>query len=110
MISSLSSRHERVNIGNKAHRTSLDLASASLNSKIGQEGKKKVSKSPSFNSRESAEIERRRADDKSLSTDELSLGKLPDQSEILKASTVMKLCQEEWQPRCICLTGMLDYF
>jgi hypothetical protein len=80
------------------------MASPSLHAKIAEN--KRI---PSFLSRDSNEIERRK-DDKDLSNDELSLGKIPDQHEILKASPVMKLCQEEWQPRCISLTGTLDFF
>ena len=106
IASSLSSRPERGNSitnGNRLHRASLEIASVSLATKVGLEGKRRVSMS-----RDSVDMDRRKADDKSSSNDELSLGKLPDQSEILKASSVMKLCQEEWQPRCIYLTGKLD--
>jgi hypothetical protein len=106
IASSLSSRPERGNSitnGNRLHRASLEIASVSLATKVGLEGKRRVSMS-----RDSVDMDRRKADDKSSSNDELSLGKLPDQSEIIKASSVMKLCQEEWQPRCIYLTGKLD--
>ena len=40
------------------------------------------------------------------SNDELSLGKLPDRNERVKESPAMKLCQEEWQPRFILITGL----
>ena len=53
----------------------------------------------------SIDNERRKQEEKK-SEDELSLGKLPDQNERIKEGFVMKLCQEEWQPRFIVVTGL----
>ena len=37
--------------------------------------------------------------------DRFTLGKLPAQTERLRESNVKKMCEEEWQPRLLILTG-----
>jgi hypothetical protein len=117
MIASSSARHERGNLGvssphgTKTSRTSKEVHGASLHSK-GSQDIKRGAFSMSFLSRASNDLERKKAEDRRNSdefNDELSLGKLPDQSERLKESPAMKLCQEEWQPRFILITG-IDIF
>ena len=56
----------------------------------------------------SIENDHRKQDDRRSSEqehDDLSLGKLPDQSERIQEGVVMKLCQDEWQRRFIVVTG-----
>jgi hypothetical protein len=117
MIASSSARYERGNLGintvngAKNYRISKEYHPASFSSKGSQELRKSVF-SMSFVSRTSNDLDRNQAEDRRKSdesTDELSLGKLPDQSERLKESPAMKLCQEEWQPRFIFITG-IPYF
>jgi hypothetical protein len=123
MIASSSARQERgisragSSNGKISCPTSKDLHPTALRSKISQEVSrgafsqevKRGAFSLSFLARASNDVERKKAEDRKNSEeedDELSLGKLPDQSERLKGSPVMKLCQEEWQPRFIYMTGI----
>jgi hypothetical protein len=117
MIASSSARHERGTLsssttnGTKNSRTSREFHSASLHSK-GSQDIKRSAFSMSFLSRASNDLERKKAEDRRNSdelNDELSLGKLPDQTERLKESPAMKLCQEEWQPRFILITGAATF-
>ena len=117
MIASSSARHERGNLGlnptngtknSRTSRDSREFHAASVNSK-GSQDVKRGAFSMSFLSRASDDLERKKAEDRKNSdelNDELSLGKLPDQTERLKESPAMKLCQEEWQPRFILITGI----
>ncbi len=114
MIASSSTRHDRgisganSSNGTKNFRISREVQSSSFHSKGSQDAKRSAF-SMSFLARASNDLERKKVEDRKSSdesNDELSLGKLPDQSERLKESPVMKLCQEEWQPRFIYMTGI----
>jgi hypothetical protein len=113
MIASSTARYERGNLGvnttsgAKNKQNFKEINAASFSSKGSQVFRKSVF-SMSFVSRTSNEFERKKAEDRrnsDESNDELSLGKLPDQTERLKESPAMKLCQEEWQLRFIVITG-----
>jgi hypothetical protein len=97
--------------GINPYRTRMDSHAADHNSEFSYE----LKISMSFASID-GEHEKRKTEGRKISVisvniiDGLSLGKLPVQSERLKESLAMKLCQEEWQPRSIMLTGIAMFF
>ena len=109
-------RHNQERRGShSSSRTSREVNSGSFQSRYGvlppSADARKSHFSLSFLSRNSNDNERKKQEERKNSdelNDELSLGKLPDQNERLKDSLVMKLCQEEWQPRFIMVTGGLS--